>query len=415
MVSLDKILVKMDRFQSHQIVQVILRVKYGVATDEEKRVFEDWIKAGEEHQALYDKMASDESLKEYLKLKLDYDQATDYGKLHAGILNSLNKRNRQRRIKRYSLWAGSAAAVLLVAGMFLFKYMEPSRDVITRKPYVAKMVSEPKVQDKVILVLADGEKVGMTKIRQDSMRLGTAIVMGQEDRLVYDSDSEQKDSVVFEESEINKIITTTGGFYTLVLSDGTRVWLNSESELEYPVLFGKGKRVVKLTGEAFFEVTKDASRPFIVETNDIRTRVLGTSFNIKAYQNEPAIATTLFTGKVEVALLTDTLRRVVLVPGKQADLNLQTNHLSVGEVNLEHVIAWKEGMFMFNKENIEVVTRQIERWYGVKFIYEAGCHKYYTFNGYLSKDESLKTILDALTFTGGPKFKIDENVIYVKD
>lgn len=415
MVSLDKILVKMDRFQSHQIVQVILRVKYGVATDEEKRVFEDWIKAGEEHQALYDKMASDESLKEYLKLKLDYDQATDYGKLHAGILNSLNKRNRQRRIKRYSLWAGSAAAVLLVAGMFLFKYMEPSRDVITRKPYVAKMVSEPKVQDKVILVLADGEKVGMTKIRQDSMRLGTAIVMGQEDRLVYDSDSEQKDSVVFEESEINKIITTTGGFYTLVLSDGTRVWLNSESELEYPVLFGKGKRVVKLTGEAFFEVTKDASRPFIVETNDIRTRVLGTSFNIKAYQNEPAIATTLFTGKVEVALLTDTLRRVVLVPGKQADLNLQTNHLSVGEVNLEHVIAWKEGMFMFNKENIEVVTRQIERWYGVKFIYEAGCHKYYTFNGYLSKDESLKTILDALTFTGGPKFKIDENVVYVKD
>lgn len=413
--SLDKILVKMDRFQSHQIVQVILRVKYGVATDEEKRVFEDWIKAGEEHQALYDKMASDESLKEYLKLKLDYDQATDYGKLHAGILNSLNKRNRQRRIKRYSLWAGSAAAVLLVAGMFLFKYMEPSRDVITRKPYVAKMVSEPKVQDKVILVLADGEKVGMTKIRQDSMRLGTAIVMGQEDRLVYDSDSEQKDSVVFEESEINKIITTTGGFYTLVLSDGTRVWLNSESELEYPVLFGKGKRVVKLTGEAFFEVTKDASRPFIVETNDIRTRVLGTSFNIKAYQNEPAIATTLFTGKVEVALLTDTLRRVVLVPGKQADLNLQTNHLSVGEVNLEHVIAWKEGMFMFNKENIEVVTRQIERWYGVKFIYEAGCHKYYTFNGYLSKDESLKTILDALTFTGGPKFKIDENVVYVKD
>ena len=415
MVSLDKILVKMDRFQSHQIVQVILRVKYGVATDEEKRVFEDWIKAGEEHQALYDKMASDESLKEYLKLKLDYDQATDYGKLHAGILNSLNKRNRQRRIKRYSLWAGSAAVVLLVAGMFLFKYMEPSRDVITRKPYVAKMVSEPKVQDKVILVLADGEKVGMTKIRQDSMRLGTAIVMGQEDRLVYDSDSEQKDSVVFEESEINKIITTTGGFYTLVLSDGTRVWLNSESELEYPVLFGKGKRVVKLTGEAFFEVTKDASRPFIVETNDIRTRVLGTSFNIKAYQNEPAIATTLFTGKVEVALLTDTLRRVVLVPGKQADLNLQTNHLSVGEVNLEHVIAWKEGMFMFNKENIEVVTRQIERWYGVKFIYEAGCHKYYTFNGYLSKDESLKTILDALTFTGGPKFKIDENVVYVKD
>lgn len=405
----------MDKFQSHQIARIIMRVRYGIATDEEKRVFEDWIRAGEERQTLYDKIVSDESLKEYLNLKSDYDRATDYGKLHAGILNSLNKRNRQRRIKRYSLWAGSVAAVLLVAGMFLFKYVEPSRDVMTRKPYVAEVISEPKIQDKVILVLADGEKVGMTKIRQDSMRVGTAIVMGQEDKLVYDSDSRQKDSVVLEKPEINKIITTTGGFYTLVLSDGTRVWLNSESELEYPVLFGKGERVVKLVGEAFFEVTKDVSRPFIVETNDIRTKVLGTSFNIKAYQNEPVIATTLFTGKVEVALLADTLRRVVLVPGKQADLSLQTKHLSVGDVNLEHVLAWKEGMFMFNKENIEVVTRQIERWYGVKFIYEVSRHKYYTFNGYLSKDESLETILNALTFTGGPKFKIDENVVYVRD
>ena len=405
----------MDKFQSHQIVRVILKVRYGIATDEEKQMFEDWIKAGEEHQALYDKMASDESLKEYLKLKSDYDQATDYGKLQAGILNSLNKRNRHQRIRRYSLWAGSVAAVLLVAGMAFFRYMEPSGNVMTRRPCVAKVTSEPKIQDKVILVLADGEKVGMTKIRQDSMRVGTAIVMGQEDKLVYDSDAEPKDSVVFEEPEINKIITTTGGFYTLVLSDGTRVWLKSESELEYPVLFGKGQRVVKLAGEAFFEVTKDASRPFIVETNDIRTRVLGTSFNIKAYQNEPAITTTLFTGKVEVALMADTLRRVVLAPGKQADLSLQTKCLSVADVNLEHVIAWKEGMFMFNKENIEVVTRQIERWYGVKFIYEINNRKRYTFNGYLSKDESLKTILDALTFTGGPKFIIDENVVYVRD
>ena len=162
-------------------------------------------------------------------------------------------------------------------------------------------------------------------------------------------------------------------------------------------------------------MAKDASRPFIVETNDIRTRVLGTSFNIKAYRNEPAIAATLFTGKIEVALRSDTLQRVVLVPGKQADLSLPTQHLSVEDVNLEHAIAWKEGMFMFNKENIEVVTRQIERWYGVKFIYEAGCHRYYTFNGYLSKDELLETILDALTFTGGPKFEIDENVVYVRD
>ena len=281
---------------------------------------------------------------------------------------------------------------------------------------VAKVLpSAATVQDKVILVLADGEKVGMTKIQQDSTRVGTALVMGQEDKLVYDSDRMQADSVMPDKLEMNKVITTTGGFYSLVLSDGTRVWLNSESELEFPVFFGKGERVVRLGGEAFFEVTPDAARPFIVRTNDIRTRVLGTSFNIKAYKNEADVITTLFTGKVDVASLADTTGKVVLSPGKQAGWNPQTGKLSVSEANLDNVIAWKEGMFVFNKENIEVVTRQIERWYGVKFIYETGAKKDYTFNGYFSKDEALKSILEAFTFTGGPEFKIEGNVVYVRN
>ena len=239
--------------------------------------------------------------------------------------------------------------------------------------------------------------------------------MGQEDKLVYDSDRMQADSVMPDKLEMNKVITTTGGFYSLVLSDGTRVWLNSESELEFPVFFGKGERVVRLGGEAFFEVTPDAARPFIVRTNDIRTRVLGTSFNIKAYKNEADVITTLFTGKVDVASLADTTGKVVLSPGKQAGWNPQTGKLSVSEANLDNVIAWKEGMFVFNKENIEVVTRQIERWYGVKFIYETGAKKDYTFNGYFSKDEALKSILEAFTFTGGPEFKIEGNVVYVRN
>ena len=402
----------MDRFQSHQIVQVILRVKYGVATDEEKRVFEDWIKAGEEHQALYDKMASDESLKEYLKLKLDYDQATDYGKLHAGILNSLNKRNRQRRIKRYSLWAGSAAAVLLVAGMFLFKYMEPSRDVITRKPYVAKMVSEPKVQDKVILVLADGEKVGMTKIRQDSMRLGTAIVMGQEDRLVYDSDSEQKDSVVFEESEINKIITTTGGFYTLVLSDGTRVWLNSESELEYPVLFGKGKRVVKLTGEAFFEVTKDASRPFIVETNDIRTRVLGTSFNLSGYTTNQDVSVTLVSG--EVTVHNHQLQQDFnITPGMRFEYNRENHQVKMTEVDPELYISWMKGKFRFEDMRLEDIMVTLNRWYDCTVSYSDDALRDLRFTGAAEKDRSASYLLELIEMITEVKFQVDGKHILI--
>ena len=406
----------MKEFQSHQIARIILRMRYGIATDEEKQLFEVWRKGREGRPALYDKIVANGSLKEHLNLKSDYDHKTDYEKLKSDILRSLNKRNRQKQIKRYLLWYGSAAAVLILSSMFLFRYVvDTSRELKSQKMEVTKIIPPTGNQDKVVLILASGEKVGMTKIQQDSVRVGTAVVMGQEDKLVYDSDRVQADSVVSEKLEMNKIITTTGGFYSLVLSDGTRVWLNSESELEFPVLFGRGERVVKLEGEAFFEVAPDSMRPFIVNTSDVRTRVLGTSFNIKAYKNECDVITTLFTGNVDVASLADTSGNVVLSPGKQADWNRQTGKLSVSEANLDNVIAWKEGMFVFNKENIEVVTSQIERWYGVKFIYKADGKKDYTFNGYFSKDETLKSILDAFTYTGGPEFKIEENIVYVRD
>lgn len=406
----------MKEFQSHQIARIILRVRYGIATGEERRLFEVWIK-GKGRQALYDKIVADESLKEHLDLKSGYDRQTDYGKLQSDILRSLTKRNRQKQVKRYFLWCGSAAAVLILASMLLFKYMKDAPvEMYPKKLEIAKnLPASATVQDKVILVLADGEKVGMTKIEQDSLRVGMAVVMGQEDKLIYASDRERTDSVTSEKLEMNKVITTTGGFYSLVLSDGTRVWLNSESEFEFPVLFGKGERRVKLEGEAFFEVTPDATRPFIVQASGVRTRVLGTSFNIKAYANESDVTTTLFTGKVDVASFPDTTGKVILSPGRQADWNQQTGKLRVSEANLDNVIAWKEGMFVFNKENIEVVTRQIERWYGVKFIYDTGGKKDYTFNGYFSKDESLKSILDAFTFTGGPEFKIEGNVVHVRD
>ena len=407
----------MKEFQSHQIARIILRVRYGIATGEEKRLFEVWIKGGKGRQALYDRIIADESLKEHLDLKSGYDRQTDYGKLQSDILRSLTKRNRQKRVKHYFLWCGSAAAVLILASMLLFKYMKDAPvEMYPKKLEIAQVLpASATVQDKVVLVLADGEKVGMTKIEQDSLRVGTAMVMGREEKLVYASDRERADSVTSEKLEMNKVITTTGGFYSLVLSDGTRVWLNSESELEFPVFFGRDERVVKLKGEAFFEVTSDAARPFIVQTSGVRTRVMGTSFNIKAYTNESDVTTTLFTGKVDVASLADTTNKVMLSPGRQAYWNQQTGKLSVSEANLDNVIAWKEGMFVFNKENIEVVTRQIERWYGVKFIYEAEGKRDCTFNGYFSKDETLKSILDAFTFTGGPEFKIDGNVVYVKD
>ena len=143
--------------------------------------------------------------------------------------------------------------------------------------------------------------------------------------------------------------------------------------------------------------------------------MLGTSFNIKAYKDASRISTTLFTGKVQVTPLADVSHKVVLVPGQQAVWDLQTRQFSVVEANLEHVGAWKNGLFVFHEENIEVVARQIERWYGVKFVYRLDRREQYTLNGYFSKDESLKTLLDIFTFISGLEFEMDGNIVYVKN
>lgn len=403
--------------QSHLIARIILRVGCDIATEEERRVLEAWLRVGEERRALYERIVAGESLKAYLDAKADFDRSADYGKLQADILQTIRQRSRGRRIRRTWGWAAAAAAVLLVGVVAVREFVpEPGTPV-------ALAVNQPDsvVQDKVVLVLSDGRQVGMSGMAGDSLQVGfMAMARTGEELLVYEKslpgEIEVEEKELPEQPlEMNKVVTGTGGFYNLVLSDGTRVWLNSESELEYPVKFGRGEREVRLQGEAFFEVARDEARPFIVTAGDVRTRVLGTSFNVKAYADEDDVLATLFTGRVEVAPIRDLARRVVLSPGRQADWNARAGRMEVNEVELRRVAAWKEGRFVFNKEEIEVVTRQIERWYGVTFVYQLDGSSIYTFSGSFSRDESLESILSTFTVTGGPEFNIAKDSVYVTD
>ena len=171
-----------------------------------------------------------------------------------------------------------------------------------------------------------------------------------------------------------------------------------------------------MKGEAFFEVHPDAEHPFIVETKNVKMRVLGTSFNVKAYDNEEAVWTTLLTGKVKVSSVEKESESVILTPGMQALWQEEDMKMTVKEkVNTEHFIAWKNGLFMFDNEDISAVVRVLERWYDVKFVYQQNGTRHHTFSGCLSKDDSLQSTLETLTFTGGPLFKIENNVVYIID
>lgn len=401
----------MAQQQKHPISRLLLKVRFGTASEEEKRKVEQWIKAGEGRETLYKRIAEGASLQEHLKLTSDFERFSNYEKVEAEIRASLKRRRQRRNLFRYAPWIGTAAACL--CGLIILLHEQPAP--IHSLPVAEISKSQQPVNDKVVLVLHDGQQIGMSSQSRDSIELNTATAVTGKNRLVYNSLDSLETGNFQLQPEINKIITSTGGFYSIVLSDGSKVWLNSESQLEYPVFFIGKERRVKLSGEAYFEIAPDAEHPFIVETSGIRTKVLGTSFNIKAYEDENLINTTLFTGKVDVASLKDSTCHTILRPGKQANWDPTSRQINVQDADLKRVLAWKEGMFAFYREDIKVVTRQIERWYGVKFIYPTDKSKeQYTFSGRFSKDEKLENILRELTFIGGPQFKIEGNEVYIE-
>ena len=389
--------------KAFRIADLILRYQEETISEEEMEELRLWLKKSTEHQQQFENLNDRDYIRRKRELDLSINPAAAY--------TAFSERIARERPWSYRKLRGLAAvaAVCLIAIGIYWCWLREDRNG-TLVPQVSTSVI-PAGSSKAVLTLANGEQIHLcgdtaTSIKQQD----GSVAKASSASLVYQNIPSLPEELLY-----NSLSIPRKGEFTLVLSDGTKIWLNSESEVEYPIVFPSGERRIRLQGEAYFQVASDKSSPFIIEMGKVQVQVLGTSFNIKAYKNEADVITTLFTGKVDVASLADTTGKVVLSPGKQAGWNPQTGNLSVSEANLDNVIAWKEGMFVFNKENIEVVTRQIERWYGVKFIYETGAKKDYTFNGYFSKDEALKSILEAFTFTGGPEFKIEGNVVYVRN
>ena len=205
----------------------------------------------------------------------------------------------------------------------------------------------------------------------------------------------------------NPITATTpkGGTYQVVLPDGTVVWLNADSKLVFPSKFTGNNRVVTLTGEAYFEVAKNKSKPFIVNTGDSRIEVLGTHFNIMAYKDEADNLVTLLEGAVKVNSGTS---KILLKPGQQAEVSRKNPSSMVlnNEIDVEQVVAWKNGYFMFANEPVESIMRKISRWYNVDIVYQDNLQDKALW-GTVSRFKNVSEVLKRLELTGVVHFKID--------
>lgn len=395
------------------MAEIIVKIRLRKASAAERAFLNDWLDESEANRQTYKRIARGEAIARRLKAEEDIRNSADFSALTAQIARRLTR----RRLRPWRIGAWGAVAAAFAGGLLYFGILREQEPAFV--PYrVAKetviAAAAPNTDAKAMLVTADGQKIDLEKQAPDSLDARQAVIRGEEGKLVY----ERKEAGMPEEKqeEWNKVVTSVGGEYVVELSDGTRVWLNTNTTFDFPVDFVRQERVVKLRGEAYFEVAKDAKRPFIVETEGTRTRVLGTSFNVKAYPDERYERTTLLEGSVEITLAESTgtpSPRMVLEPGMQARWETGSRSLSVRAVDAEDAIAWRRGEFLFTEEDIQVVLQTLSRWYGVEFVSTDEKLETYTFSGMMSKDDKLGETLEILTLAGGPAFRIEGDKVYM--
>jgi transmembrane sensor len=265
----------------------------------------------------------------------------------------------------YRTWWAAAAILLIVATGSYFLWKQDAGKEVARNHQPPIVNDLAPGDNKAILTLADGTKVVLDTAGNGALtQQGNITVIKLGGKLAYEGSSLNNEPVT--EVAYNTITTPKGGQYQLELVDGTRVWLNAASSLRFPTAFSGRERRVELTGEGYFEVAHNPAKPFHVMVGNMAVRVLGTHFNINSYSDEEAITTTLLEGSVQVNRGTFAQK---LVPGEQARVDGNKFNI-IKKVDLEQVVAWKNGLFNFHGESLESTMRQISRWYDVEVVYE---------------------------------------------
>jgi len=313
-------------------------------------------------------------------------------------------------IRRYRL--GWAAAILLSIGVggYLFHHNRSSvpSEIVNNNRSPSPGDVAPGTT-KAVLTLADGKQVIIDSAQSGQLALqGKTVVQHEHGVITYNGNTAFKMQKPSQELLYNTLTTNRGQQSPpLTLSDGTKVWLNALSSIRFPVVFTGSSRSVEITGEAYFEVAKNASMPFHVKTKDMDVEVLGTQFNINSYPGEPDIRTTLLEGSVKV--ITGGARGLVLEPGQQA--RVQGGISLVKDPDISQAMAWKRGLFDFDHANLQTVLRQLARWYDIEVKFE-GNVPIRSFHGKITRDLNLSQVIQLLQDVD-VKFRIEDKTLVV--
>ena len=323
------------------------------------------------------------------------------------LRRTVERQERRRHIRHWSV----AASVVVLIGLFGGYLISAYRNTPGNH---AKWRTEQNSLDRSAeLILGNGQRILLHQ--QDNLIQGL-----QETNIRHDSPNEldyMTAQIVERENQTEEIYNTLripiGGFYRLTLSDGSHVWLNSVTELRYPVSFNETERKVELNGEAYFEVSPDSTRPFIVMTNDVEIKVYGTEFNVNTYLTG-RVQTTLVKGKVGVRVRT-TAQEILLRPEQLAEYTAADQQIQIKDVDLYSYIAWKDGEFVFQGETIEEIMERLARWYDVEVTYADEAVRRKRFTGIINRYEDMEKILRLMEGPATLHFEIKGNTVTIRE
>lgn len=374
----------MDQSKDPQYIQLLARkLQENTITDAERSVFESWYNGFENVVEI----TSGESRKEM--------QERIYGQ----ILQQQDRQPRRRALYRYLAAAASLLLALSFGAYFLFDNSKPNANMQAGASVIVPG------GNKAVLTLANGRQILLAEAGTGQLAIqgNTVVSKGADGRLSYAATGDGTAPA----DAVNTVKTPFGGQYQLVLADGTKVWLNAGSSITYPTSFARAERQVEMTGEVYFEVSHHTNWPFKVISRGQAVEVLGTHFNVNAYDNEDQSRTTLLQGSVRVRT---GQASTLLKPGLQAIVD--SEGLRVDKADLEEAIAWKQGYFRFNDERIGSVMRKLARWYNVEVKFEGKVTEE-SFSGKISRTKSIYQTLDMLQHTGAIHFKVEGRRVIV--
>ena len=381
------------------IIQLIQLYLVGDLSGEEKVKLEEWVTQDPSREKLFKEICNEKSVASDFGIyeKVNKDSAWEKVILKGNI----KQKNNARRLGWYKFVAAVMIPLMVVAVGYFIR--ETKQGI---EPKDTEFASIEPGKSKDILRLADNRVIEITREQETRFDVAEGIAATNNlSGMVY------PEQVAMGKAEYNVLEVPRGGEYTVTLSDGTVVYLNSGSELRYPVAFGAERRDVFLSGEGYFEVAKDAERPFFVNADKLKIRVYGTSFNVNTY-NIANVETVLVEGKIGIQ---GNNAEYTVKPGQLALYNREKGTMEIRDVDVRPYVAWKEHEFMFDNESLEEIMNTLSLWYDVDVFFQTASLKQLHFTGHLGRYEEVSHILDAISGVTQVKFSVKGRTIIVME